>query len=79
MIAIKTVTVEQENIKKGSLKNNISRGKPISEIENAFKRLAHFTEQFHIHIIVNIIASVCVLHNYCIEEDDIDPDEPERR
>lgn len=36
-----------------------------------FRRLKHFTEQLHIDLIVNIIASICVVHNLCIDQNDI--------
>lgn len=42
------------------------------KLKMRFRRLAHFTEQFHIHLIVNIIASICVHHNHCtITKDDL--------
>lgn len=73
----RALTVEQVNFNKDLSSTRMVVENTFQKLKMRFRRLAHFTEQFHIHLIVNIIASICVLHNHCIDEDDLflDPDD----
>lgn len=42
-----------------------------SLLKARFRRLQHFSEQMNLCFMVNIIVSACVLHNICIDLDDI--------
>lgn len=35
----------------------------------------HFTEQMHITIVVNLVVCACILHNICLENNDLLSDE----
>lgn len=46
-------------------------------LKSRFRRLLHFTEQTNLKLIVNLIASACILHNICLNEnDDLEDLEP---
>lgn len=64
------LTEEQINFNKLLSSTRMIVENAFQRLKMRFRRLAHFTEQFHIHAIVNIIASVCVVHNICIDHDD---------
>lgn len=42
-----------------------------SLLKARFRRLQHFSEQMNLCFMVNIIVSACVLHNICIDLDDV--------
>lgn len=43
-------------------------------LKGRFRRIKFFNEYRHISFITDIIIAACVLHNYCINENDIDID-----
>lgn len=40
-------------------------------LKNRFRRILHFTEQVHLPFVVDIIVCACILHNICIDQNDI--------
>lgn len=42
-----------------------------SLLKGRFRRLHHFTEQIRLTLVVKIITAACVLHNICIEQNDL--------
>lgn len=43
-------------------------------LKGRFRRIKFFTEYRHIDFISNVVVAACILHNYCINENDIDID-----
>jgi len=44
-------------------------------LKGRFRRIKFFTEYKHISFITDIVMAACILHNHCINENDIDIDE----
>lgn len=40
-------------------------------LKDRFRRLLHFSEHIQINLVVNITVGACVLHNMCIQQNDI--------
>lgn len=49
----------------------ISVEKAIGELKGRFRRIKFFTEYREMSFITNTVSVACILHNYCIDENDV--------
>lgn len=43
----------------------------IGQLKERFRRIKFFTEYREMSFITNTVAAACILHNYCIDENDV--------